>query len=338
MKHTPCEDTSKADEAFRKGRWKDAEDSFQRILQRLPDCLEALLGLAEVQAVLGQYNSVLESLTSAVALCETPDRLDTGLAILERILELNPQHEASLNKRIDLLFSHQRTAEAIHFSRELAQYYLENDQGELGIRLLVRAFQLNPQDHDLTNVLAEAYLANGQMREASGLFRQLIPKFMEQQEWDKAVNILKRLSLLDAKDPQNFLDAGEIYLKMEKYQEADQQFRSVLRIDLNHREALLKVAQVGLLRKQFRDASTAYSKLITLNSDDAEAQEGLGKVYRGQGMQTEAAKHLLLAGLAFAEKDNSPKAQACFQAVLEIDPANNIASRQMKLLAPAGRE
>jgi len=338
MKHTPCDDTSKADDAFRKGRWKDAEDSFQRILQRLPDCLEAWLGLAEVQAVLGQYNSVIESLTSAVGLCESADKLDTALAILGRILQLHPQHEPSLNKRIDLLFSHQRTAEAIHFSRELAQYYLENDQGEIGIRLLVRAFQLNPQDHDLTNVLAEAYLANGQMREASGLFRQLIPKFVEQQEWDKAVNILKRLSLLDAKDPQNFLDAGEIYLKMEKYQEADQQFRGVLRIDLNHREALLKVAQVGILRKQFRDASTAFTKLLTLNSDDAEALEGLGLVYKGQGMPSEAARQLLMAGLAFADKDNTARAQACFKAVLEIDPANNIASRQMKLLAPAGRE
>lgn len=38
-----------------------------------------------------------------------------------------------------------------------------------------------------------------------------------------------------------------------------------------------------------------YNRLITLSSDDAEAHEGLGMVYKGQGMQADAAKHLLMA-------------------------------------------
>lgn len=38
---------------------------------------------------------------------------------------------------------------------------------------------------------------------------------------------------------------GYFYIKLERYQEADQQFRSVLRIDLNHREALLKIASLA---------------------------------------------------------------------------------------------
>jgi tetratricopeptide (TPR) repeat protein len=338
MKHTPVDDTSKADEAFRRRKWKDAEDSFERIIQRVPECLEAWLGLAEAQAVRGKFNSVIDTLISAAALCETPDKLDLGLQILARVLELNPFHEATLVKRIDLLFSLQRTAEGIAYSRELAQFHLEDDRGERAIALLLRAFQLDPQDHDLILVLAEAYLTNGQMREASGLFRQVIPHYLQAQEHEKAVAILRRLSLLDPTNPANFLEAGDLYIKMEKYQEADHQFRAVLRIDLNHREALLKIAEVSLLRKMFRDASMVYNRLISLSSDDAEAHEGLGMVFKGQGMPADAAKHLLLAGLAYSEKQNNPRAHACFSAVLEIDPNNNIASRQVKLLAPGVRE
>ncbi|MBT9587683.1 tetratricopeptide repeat protein [bacterium] len=338
MKHTPIDETSKADDAFRRGKWKDAEDSFQRIIQRVPECLEAWLGLAEVQAVRGEFNTVIETLISAAALCETPEKLDDGLQILARILEFNPYHEATLAKRIDLLFGLQRTTEGIAYSRELAQYYLEGDHGETAIQILLRAFQLNPKDHDLISVLAEAYLTNGQMREASGLFRQIIPHYIESEEFEKATLILRRLSLLDPKEPRNFMEAGQLYIKMEKFQEADQQFRAVLRIDLNHREALLKIAEVSLLRKLFRDASMVYNRLISLSSDDAEAHEGLGLVFKGQGMQADAAKHLLLAGLGYSEKQNNERAHACFAAVLEIDPSNNIAGRQVKLLAPAVRE
>ena len=334
MRHQSTEETVKADEAFKKRNWKDAEDSFQRILTRAPEHIEAYLGLSETQAVLGHFTASLQTLWQAVEICEQTSQVDLALQIIGRILELKPHHEPSLQKRIDLLFGNQRNGEGVGFSRDLAQWYLENDNVDTAIRLLLRAFQINHDDLELTLVLAEAYLTNGQMREATGLFRQVIPHFLEAQDWEKAAGIMRRLSLMDPKEPRNFLEMGELYIKLERYQEADQQFRSVLRIDLNHREALLKIAEVSLLRKLFRDASMVYNRLITLSSDDAEAHEGLGMVYKGQGMQADAAKHLLMAGLAFADKEIKQRAHTCFAAVLEIDPANNIASRQMKILAP----
>lgn len=334
MRHQPTEETAKADEAFKKRNWKEAEDSFQRILTRAPEHVEAYLGLAETQAVLGSLTSCVQTLWQAVEVCEQTAQIDLGLEIIGRILELRPHHEMALQKRIDLLFANQRNQEGVSFSRDSAQWFLENDHVDTAIKLLLRSFQIMPNDLELTLVLAEAYLTNGQMREATGLFRQVIPHYLEAQDWEKAAGILRRLSLMDPKEPRNFLEMGELYIKLEKYQEADQQFRAVLRIDLNHREALLKIAEVSLLRKLFRDASMVYNRLITLSSDDAEAHEGLGLVFKGQGMQADASKHLLMAGLAYADKEVKEKAHRCFAAVLEIDPANNIASRQMKILAP----
>ncbi|MFN8608291.1 MAG: tetratricopeptide repeat protein [Vulcanimicrobiota bacterium] len=334
MRHQSTEETARADEAFKKRNWKEAEDSFQRIITRVPEHVEAYLGLAEAQAVLGLFTASLQSLWQAVEVCEQTGQIDKGLEVIARILDLKPHHEQALQKRIDLLFANQRNPEGVAFSRELAQWFIENDHVDTAIKLLLRSFQLRPDDMELTLVLAEAYLTNGQMREATGLFRQVIPHYLEAQDWEKAAGIMRRLSLMDPKDPKNFMEMGELYIKLEKYQEADQQFRAVLRIDLNHREALLKIAEVSLLRKLFRDASMVYNRLITLSSDDAEAHEGLGLVYKGQGMQADASKHLLMAGLAYAEKEVKEKAHRCFAAVLEIDPANNIAARQMKILAP----
>jgi tetratricopeptide (TPR) repeat protein len=334
MRHQSTEETVKADEAFQKRHWKDAEDSFLRILTRVPEHIEAYLGLAETQAVLGHFTSTVQTLWQAVEMCEQTAQTELALQVIGRILELKPEHEPSLQKRVDLLFGNQRNAEGVSFSRELAQWHLETDNVDAAIRVLLRAFQINHDDLDLTLVLAEAYLTNGQMREATGLFRQVIPHYLESQDWEKAAGIMRRLSLMDPKEPKNFLEMGDLYIKLERYQEADQQFRAVLRIDLNHREALLKIAEVSLIRKLFRDASMVYNRLITLSSDDAEAHEGLGLVYKGQGMQADAAKHLLMAGLAYADKELKERAHQCFAAVLEIDPANNIASRQMKILAP----
>ena len=51
MTDTTTEETAKADEAFRKRNWKDAEDSFQRILTRVPEHVEALHVAARMRSL-----------------------------------------------------------------------------------------------------------------------------------------------------------------------------------------------------------------------------------------------------------------------------------------------
>jgi tetratricopeptide (TPR) repeat protein len=326
------ESVFKAQEAFQQRNWAEAADIFERILQRAPDCFEAWVGLAHTQTVQGKIKAAVQSLRSAVELRSAPEQLDEALGLVARLLELDPHNEDVHLKRIDLLFTHGRVAEGIALSRSLAQHLLNEDNGEVAIKVLVRAFQIAPQDAELTNFLAEAYLAQGQLREATGLFRQILPSYIQREEYERAAQILRRMSVVNQSDMQTPLELGDLYIKMGRLQEADQQFRTVLRQDINNREALLRIANVSTLRSQFRDAAMVYNRLLSADSEDLEARHGLGRVYKMQGMQQDAIKHLLMAGLASLESGDKGRAAECFGAVLEIDPENRIAVNQMKVL------
>lgn len=314
-------------------RWSEAMEAYTQATQAFPDNVVPYQDLARIQALLGLPRSAIETLMTLVEQCTGEECFAPRLEALNRVLELDPLHHGAHNRRVDLLFAGGRSDEAIERSLELADHFLDLDQGEDGIRLLVRAFQVRPQDANLIARLAEAYLSQGQLREGKGLYRQALPSFIEQGELERAADILRRLAVVDSKDIQTFLELGDLYRKMGRLQEADQQYRAVLRIDLNHREALLRIGQCCEERQQFRDAVMVYQRILQADKEDYQARKALGIVYKHQGMQQDATKNLLMAGLGFLEKSDREVARECFSEVLSIDPNNAIAARQLQTLA-----
>lgn len=324
---------SKATQAWEQRQWEPCIEAYERVLKHFPQSLEAHQGLARVQSLLGMPKTTVSTLKAALEFCQEESQLEAALNIIQRILELQPYDYETHQQRIDLLFRHAQTEKAIFYSRQLAQQYQAQDEGEKAIQLLVRSFQLKPDDMELISILAEAYLAHGLLREATGMFRQILPRLIDQGQFEKAVNVLRRLTVVNPKDVQTFMELGDVYLRQEKLQEAEQQFRAVLRLDLQHREALFQVAKICALRKQFRDSTLIYQRILSTDPEDTQAHYALGQVYKEQGMPQEAVKHLLMGGLASFEKEDKELARSCFESVLSIEPENPIASRQMKVLA-----
>jgi len=322
----------KAQASWQGRQWEQAHEGYERVLKHYPESVDAWRGLAQVQAVLGKPKTSIESLKAALEFCGELEHLDIALEMIARILELHPHNLEAHQQRIDLLFKHGRVADGVEYSRALAAEYQSRDEGEKAIKLLVRAFQLNPSDIEVISILAEAYLAHGLLREATGLFRQILPMLTERGEFERAIQVLRRLAVVNPKDIETFLDLGDLYLSQERLQEAEQQYRAVLRVDLQHRGALFKVAKVCAKRKQFRDSTLIYQRLISADSEDTEALYELGLVYKEQGMPQDAVKNLLMAGLASFDKEDKELARNCFSAVLQIEPENSIAARQLKVL------
>lgn len=320
-------------------RWQAAIEGHERVLKHYPELSEQWFELARAQSVLGMLPECIVSLETGLELLSAPEQVDRALEFIDRLLQLEPLRLSTLQKRIDLLFASARTEEGIARSRELAALYLERDEGEQGIKILLRAFQLQPGNEELVTVLAEAYLSFGHLREATGLFRQILPAIKARGETDKAAAILRRLTVVNPNDVSTFMELGDLYIELCNYAEADQQFRKVLRIDLQHRDALMKIGEVSELRQQFRDASLIYNRLLGTDPEDAQARHGLGRVYQRQGMPGEAIKNLLMAGLAYLETNDRLHARECFTTVLKIDPENRIAARQLQdttATSPAG--
>ena len=292
--------------------------------------------LAEVLAILGRYKNVIETCSKLMAMLDRQKDSEGTLRAAERLLQLQPDSEEARHKKIQIWYEQGKTGEAIKMSRQLARFALASGNDFLAVDLLERAFKERPDDLEIGMELAQAYTSQGQIVDATNLFRRMGDSSFQRMEYEKAVEAYKRLTVLTPQDTQAYMMLGDIFVKLGQYQEADQQYRAILRQDINNVDALLKVARVSELKGQYRDAQLALSRIIASHPEEYRAQAQLGTVYKRMSMPTEAVKHLLLAALGFLEEGKKPWAMQAFQDVLNIDPNNAIASRQLSVLRGTG--
>lgn len=149
----------------------------------VPEHIEAYLAVRDASRYSGISLPVCR-LVEAVEICAQTNQIELALEIIGRILELKPHHEQSLQKRIDLLFSHQRNGEGVGFFARIGPTVSGERQRRYRHSTAAACLPNQPRRFQSTLVLAEAYLTNGQMRKATGLFRQVIPHFLEVQDWE----------------------------------------------------------------------------------------------------------------------------------------------------------
>ena len=77
-------------------------------------------------------------------------------------------------------------------------------------------------------------------------------KYVESQEYKKAVIEFKNVIQIDPKDASAHYELGEVYLKLKKGSEAFRSFQKTTEIDPDHLDAQLKLGNIYLLTKRER--------------------------------------------------------------------------------------
>ena len=318
---------AEADSAREACQWDQAVESYQKFLGGSPDAVVVCRKLAEVLAIRGRYKAVILTCLHIWEVVEAHDDLEGMESIVERLLELQPESEELWAKKIELLWRQNKKEEAVALSRELAPVALARGQDDLALDLLQRAYKEDGQNLPLGIQVAETLLSHGRIQDAQRLYRTIAKTYLEHNDSERAAEAFKRLIVLVPGDAALLLILGDLYVNLGRHNEAEQQYRAMLKIDLNHVEGLLGLAKVCHFKGQYRDAVLALTRILQTHPDELRAHERLGEVYRVQGLHQESNQHFLMAALACVECGAPRKAQQFFQFVLETDPRNTVAIR-----------
>ena len=122
---------------------------------------------------------------------------------------------------------------------------------------------------------------------------------------------------------------------MEQVDEAEQELRAALRLDLSNARALLNLGRVCLKKGQFRDAQLVLSRLIQSDPSQIEARLQLAELYRQQGQTNEAASTLENLAKWCLENRDKDRAREYYLKVLEIAPDSPVAKHHLSVLGHA---
>lgn len=152
---------------------------------------------------------------------------------------------------------------------------------------------------------------------------------------DKKISQLEEQLILKPKDIINQLDLGWMYIQEEKYQQAEDQFKSILKKDKQNYDARFGLANAYISLEKYKQSETILRALLEEKSGDAEVLHSLGIVLREQKKYPEAEQVLLSAlninkisadvlydlALVYEKMNNKEKAIEHFQKSVAFVPS-----------------
>lgn len=146
--------------------------------------------------------------------------------------------------------------------------------------------------------------------------------------------VFKQINAARPDQPEVMMALGHLFLGLQRYNEAELQYRAILRHDLNHQEAMLALGRVCQLKGHFRDAILAFNRVLFLNPQRIEPKERLAELYLAQHLTSEALKYYLLAADACRELEQRDEAIRLYQLALGLDSSNAAAIRALASFHP----
>ena len=325
-----------AESSISAGAWDQALDQLEKLKQSEPQEPNVYNRLAHVLAVRGRFRSVISTYVELIEVLVGAEQLPEAEDAIRRVLSLNPECIEAREKRVDIERRRGHTDRAVYLARELARLCIEQGDGDRSIRLLQDAQREQPENLDISLELAEMFVSHGQIQDGANQYRKVANAFQEAGNIAKAAEAYRRMKVVQSDDPEVLLTLGRLYTELGKLDEAEQEFRSVLRHDLEHQDALLELGLVCQLKGRFRSGLLAFNKVLQNNPKLAKSMRKLGELNLSMGKQDEAVQHFLEAAQAYLESDEKDEAIEVYQIVLGVEEGNAQAQQGLTNLgAPA---
>jgi Tfp pilus assembly protein PilF len=220
----------------------------------------------------------------------------------------------------------ERNQELAGATREIGEAYMRQGDFTSALRELLKAEQLDPDDHFVHNDLGLAYMAKKMMPEAISHFKKAIEikpsytparnnlgnAYLAVEEWDLAIATFKEITkdALYATPQYPLSNLGFAYYNKKDYNAALNYYREALKLQPDMVQALVGSGRAYLALKQGRQALRALEKAVKLSPKAPEIHFYLAEAYLANGQTPQArASYETVIDLAPSESDLALKAK-----------------------------
>lgn len=209
---------------------------YKQVIKLQPGYIEPYLRLADSFESLGLTSDALATYEQLAIIHVQNGELEKGLAVLGRMVELDPSNlpvriryaeglskagrtadaarefeaGATQLKQQGRMDDYLKVAERLLYHRpedatlalELARMYLERDDAKRALAKLQVCFKVNPKDTVVLEMLASAFIKLDQKPKAVSVYREIAKIHLEQKRPEERAKILKRILEIDPGDAE----------------------------------------------------------------------------------------------------------------------------------------
>jgi tetratricopeptide (TPR) repeat protein len=122
-----------------------------------------------------------------------------------------------------------------------------------------------------------------------------LAKVLEKAKPDEAIEAYHQASTLQPKDPEPHLSAGLLLEKLDRAVDVEQEYKQVLALDSSSADALAGLANIYMRGQRYGEADDVLRKLVAVRPNDAGAHMQLGRILAIAGHNEDAIAELQTA-------------------------------------------
>ncbi|MFA5505598.1 MAG: tetratricopeptide repeat protein [Vulcanimicrobiota bacterium] len=129
------------------------------------------------------------------------------------------------------------------------------------------------------------------------------------------------------------VELAHLHLEKGGGDRAEEQFRAVLRLDLENQDALMELARVCQKKGLFRNGLLALNRVLQMNPESAQARRQMAELHLAAGTPEQAVREFLEAASLYNGSNETSMAVELYRAVLRVDAENSQALNALRGLS-----
>jgi len=276
--------------------------------------------------------------------------LEKAVREYEKILEVEPNDERTLQKIGDLYTRMNRKQEALNAYNRVSKLYTKQGFFLKAIAVFKQILTIDPDQIELYGRLAEMYHQLGLLTETIQQYETLTKHYERTGKHDKVLDILKKMTRIDPDNLPNRiryaegiikngqkdegLDEYESIIDELKREDREDEYVRILERYTSHAPDRLKrnleLSRVYLDRGETRKGLSRLKSVLKLDSENLETLALLSRAFKGlnQLAKTITVLHEMARIYKINQDENNLK--QVLEQILKIDPENSEAKKEME--------
>ena len=348
--------------------YDQALEQYKQILEICPDELSVQKRLIELYKVMQRYDDLIESASSLLE--KYPREEEVSLWAMRNLMDIYKMKQDYDNAlKFAYEMKEHPLSEKIQAEDNIAKILLEKGQIEDSIEILKGLIKESPENIDLKKNLSKAFEKLNDFDSAISIYRKILeeidPKYIEQinmeisdlySNWaiflfsqeDNDECFKKFLTALQYydKNPKTYYKIANVNKAIRNFNEAIAQYHHAIDLDPEFVDCYYEMAECYEAIGSIYEQKNILEESLEISPDNAKIHYQLGLIYQAQNNRPSALNYMKKAveldetftdakcklALMFENLGDKENAILLYEEVLKIEPENETASNNLKML------
>ena len=255
-----------AEKYVQQGKLQNAVTEYEKVVKEDPNDLTVLNTIGDLQSRLGHNDKAADYFKRVGEAYAKNGFTVKAIAMYKKLTKLVPNNMESMQRLAELYTIQGLYNDARSQYVQVADAYLKSGNNDNAAMVFQKILELDPDNAAMQTKLADLYIKLGKKSEARNIFFTAAQSLYAKQSMDASAEALEQVLILDPKNVDALLLRGTIAAESGDGAAAMHYLGQIPDSDANA-DALRGLLRAQLLQKNFEEAKTLASKLVTTHND-----------------------------------------------------------------------